>query len=102
MNKKETKVEEKIIPTEPIEEVKSISNKYPREERDFLQHLWKTPAPTSVQVSRMLDLYRKYINPNQPDAFRANCASCSSTIVLIFNNFRDWFSKNGDKFESAE
>jgi hypothetical protein len=78
-----------------IEEVKETL--YPAQDASDMLVLFKTAAPTNQQVARVMELYRKYINPNQP-GYRS-CGACDGTYSKIFSALREWYSKNASKFE---
>jgi hypothetical protein len=89
MAKKTIKTEEVIV-----EETITL---YPKGDKDLILSLFKVATPSSIQVQQILDMYRKYVNPNQP---YTNGGCCGASFMMIFNNLRDWMMKNIDKFEA--
>lgn len=71
---------------------------FPKEDKDQIMRLFKVAALSSGQVSLLFELYRKYVNPNQPFP-SSNCGNCPQNISAVFSQFRDWMSRNYSKFE---
>jgi len=71
---------------------------FPREDKEQMLRLFKIAALSSGEVNQIFELYRKYVNPNQP--FPAtNCGNCPQNISVVFSNLREWLSNNFSKFE---
>lgn len=87
------KQEEPIVPSEPVQDPF-----YTIDDKNFMVGIWKVAAPTTMQAERVLELYRKFVNPNQP--YFRSCGACDGTYSKIFALLREWYGKNSHKFPS--
>lgn len=65
-------------------------------DKNTMLGLWKVVAPTSEQVNQIIDLYRKYVNPNQPVS--RDCGGCGGGLSKLYEGLRTWYSENVNKF----
>lgn len=77
-----------------------MDNLYTKEDKELILSLFKVAAPSQGQVMQVYELYRKYINSNQPYS-TGGCGNCLSGYSNIFRALRDWMSENINKFEDG-
>jgi len=71
--------------------------KWTADDRLELDRLMKTVINDWEKLEWLWRLYKKYIDASAPMPI-AGCGTCALSIETYFNNLREWFVKNGDKF----
>lgn len=92
---KKKKEEPIIIPEEPII-IPIPSNMYTLDDKKTMLALWKTATLAPGQVAQVIELFRKYVNPNQPVS--RGCGGCNGGLTKLYDGLRDWWSQNSSKF----
>ena len=70
--------------------------KYPHSDAESMQRLWKRILDGS-ETDEIWRLYKTYVSPGAPRPIQ-NC-QCLLSVSTYYDNLRDWWSKNSDKFE---
>lgn len=73
------------------------SNKYPNQDSVEMRRLWKVAHMTEGDVSSLYRMFKLYVNPNAPAPMN-NC-NCIFSPSSYYDQLRDWFSLNSNKFE---
>lgn len=72
---------------------------FPKEDRLKIKHLMGQGNLGTTEAHMTVDMYRKYINPNQPVNWSTSCNACGNSVSALFYKLRDWWSVNNTRFE---
>lgn len=70
---------------------------YKKEHLEFVNKILKTGA-TPDEKNRIHELYKIYVDPNHLYWSDSSCASCTGSILSIWNKLRDYVTSNSQKF----
>ena len=60
-----------------------------------IERLAKIVSPTSVDITSIYNLYRKYLKQDAPaPSVNGRCSSCGNSIVKYWRQLLEWYNVN--------